>query len=435
MIYKRELDLRYEVDVFVAGGGAAGVAAAVAAARCGKKVFLAEARGSFGGAAAAGLVPSLGPYYDGEKFVATGIGFEIRKKVAENVPLTNTWTPFRVEEFKRVLDDFVSESGVQYSFFTSVCDVIAENGEIKYVVLNAKSGMFAVKASVYIDCTGDADMIALAGGEYELGDGEGRVMPPTLCSLWANVDFSKRVVEDEERIEQAIKDGVFTYHDRHLPGMIKVDVENGIGGGNIGHTFNTNPTDEKSLTDAMAWGRKSMLEYEVYFKKYLDGYEDMTLVYTADMLGVRESRRVKCDYMMTLDDFKRRADFDDEIGRYFYAVDMHVMTTDEEEYKRFQREYLTDLRYKDGESYGITYRSLIPVSFKNVLVAGRCIGTDRHMQASIRVIPGCFMTGQAAGVAASLAGESGDVRSISISELQNKLIELGAYIPNKTKLN
>ena len=430
MIYTKELEVRYDVDVFVAGGGAAGVAAAVAASRCGKSVFLAEQKGSFGGAVTTGLVPSIGPFYDGEKMIAGGIGYEIRKMVAKNVPETNVWSPFKVEELKCAFDEIVENSTVQYSFFTTVCDVITNNGKIEYLILNSKGGMFAAKAKIYIDCTGDGDLCALGGGKFELGDESGATMPPTLCSLWAKVDFSKRRMEDDARIEDAIRDGVFTFHDRHLPGMIKVDPENGIGGGNIGHVFGTDPTDEKSLTKAMVWGRKSMAEYEEYFKKYLEGYEDMTLVYTSDMLGVRESRRVVCDYMLGIEDFKSRANFPDEIGRYCYAVDLHVMTTDKEEYERFLREYLSEYRYAPGESYGIPYRCLIPVSFSNLLVAGRCIGTDRRMQASIRVVPGCFLTGQAAGVAAALASDGEDTRAIDITELQRKLIDLGAYLPN-----
>ncbi len=432
MIYQKNLDVKYDVDVFVAGGGAAGVAAALAASRQGKSVFLAEARGSFGGALTSGLVPSIGPYFDGVRMIATGIGYEFRQMVCKDIPKTDTWSPIKVEEVKLAFDEIMEKSSVKYTFFTTLCDVVAEGREIKYVVLNAKSGMFAVKAKVYIDCTGDGDLCALGGGEYECGDENGVVMGPTLCSLWANVDFSKRCCEDDAHIEDAIRDGVFTYADRHLPGMIKVDPGNGIGGGNIGHTFGTNPEDEESLTKAMSWGRKSMAEYEVYFKKYLKGYEDMTLVYTADMLGVRESRRIVCDYMMTLEDFKQRASFEDEVGRYCYAVDLHVMTTDKEDWERFQREYLEDYRYSEGESYGIPYRSLIPVSYSNCLVAGRCIGADRHIQASIRVVPGCFLTGQAAGVAAALASDmGGEVREISVADLQRKLVELGAYIPGK----
>ena len=109
------------------------------------------------------------------------------------------------------------------------------------------------------------------------------------------------------------------------------------------------------------------------------------------------------------------------------------MSTDKEEYERFSKEYRTSLRYKNGESYGIPYRCLIPVSFKNALVAGRCIGTDRQMQASIRVMPGCFITGQAAGTAAALACEKQDVRKISIKELQQSLVKGGAYLPNFTE--
>ncbi len=432
MIYQKELAVRYDVDVFVAGGGMAGVAAALAASREGKRVFLAEARGSFGGAVSTGLVPSFAPFYNGVDFVAAGIGLEIRRKVAADIPETAYWTPLRVEELKSVLDDVMRASSVDYSFFTSVVDVVMKGDGIEHCVLSGRNGLFAVKAKVYIDCTGDALLVALGGGRYEIGDEEGRVMPATLCSLWANIDFDRHDCPDDKRLDEAIADGVFTYADRHLPGMQRADARNGIGGGNIGHLFGIDPEDEGSLTSAMMWGRRSMKEYERYYKEYLKGFENMTLVYTADMPGIRESRRAICDYTLSLSDFLARADFEDEIGRYFYPIDMHVMTDGEEEYRRFQREYKEDYRYKAGESYGIPYRSLIPVSFSNLLVAGRCVGTDRAMQASLRVVPGCFITGQAAGVAASLAAEcDGNVRAISVMTLQEKLVEQGAYLPHR----
>ena len=112
-----------------------------------------------------------------------------------------------------------------------------------------------------------------------------------------------------------------------------------------------------------------------------------------------------------------------------YAVDIHVMNTSKEEMRRFEKEYKQNLRYKKGESYGIPYRSLIPVSFDNVLTAGRCMGTDRQMEASIRVMPGCFITGQAAGTAAALAVDNhGEVRRVSPLALQYALVEAGAYM-------
>ena len=430
MIYQKNLDFKYITDVFVAGGGAAGVAAAVAAARMGKQVFLAEASGCFGGLGTSGLVPAFAPFDDGVNILSDGIGYEIRQKLKNAVALRN-WTTLDTEELKRVYDDIITQVGVKFSFFTTVYDVIVKDGSIEGVILGSKSGLFAVKAKIYIDCTGDGDLCAFGGAEYEKGDPNGAVMPPTLCSIWSGIDKDKCNEPWNEHVEQAYKDGVLSYEDRHIPGFFHGN--DGISGGNIGHIFDVDPTDEAELTDGMLWGRKSMVEFENYFKNYFSGYNNLRLVSTASTLGVRESRRIKCDYTLNVDDFINRSVFEDEIGRYCYPVDIHVMSIDKEEYERFSKEYRTSLRYKNGESYGIPYRCLIPVSFKNALVAGRCIGTDRQMQASIRVMPGCFITGQAAGTAAALACEKQDVRKISIKELQQSLVKGGAYLPNFTE--
>ena len=430
MIYQKNLDFKYITDVFMAGGGAAGVAAAVAAARMGKQVFLAEASGCFGGLGTSGLVPAFAPFDDGVNILSDGIGYEIRQKLKNAVALRN-WTTLDTEELKRVYDDIITQVGVKFSFFTTVYDVIVKDGSIEGVILGSKSGLFAVKAKIYIDCTGDGDLCAFGGAEYEKGDPNGAVMPPTLCSIWSGIDKDKCNEPWNEHVEQAYKDGVLSYEDRHIPGFFHGN--DGISGGNIGHIFDVDPTDEAELTDGMLWGRKSMVEFENYFKNYFSGYNNLRLVSTASTLGVRESRRIKCDYILNVDDFINRSVFEDEIGRYCYPVDIHVMSIDKEEYERFSKEYRTSLRYKNGESYGIPYRCLIPVSFKNALVAGRCIGTDRQMQASIRVMPGCFITGQAAGTAAALACEKQDVRKISIKELQQSLVKGGAYLPNFTE--
>ena len=427
MLYQKELPIKYDVDVLVIGGGAAGVAAAVAAARGGASVFLAESAGAFGGLGTTGLVPAFATFDDGVNVLASGIGFDIRKNVSRAYPLNTYWTSIDPEELKREYDRVVTDAGVQFSFFTTLVDAITGERRVNYAVLSSKSGIFAVKAKVFIDTTGDGDLIARAGGEYELGDDTGAVMPGTLCSVFANIDWdSVPRCKQNEFIEAAYRDGVLSLEDRHLPGFF--ERKDGIGGGNIGHTFGVNPTDERSLTDAMLWGRKSITEYERYYKEYLGGgYKNMTLVSTAPVLGVRESRRIKCDYTLSVDDFVARAEFPDEIGRYCYPIDIHVKNTDKAEYKRFMDEYQRDFVYKAGESYGIPYRSLIPVSFDNVLTAGRCMGTDQKMQASIRVMPGCFITGQAAGAAAALAKGDGKVRNIDYKDLKAALLSLGAY--------
>ena len=144
MIYIKSLNYKYETDVFVAGGGPSGVAAAVAAARSGKKVFLAEATGCFGGLGTSGLVPAFAPFDDGENVLASGIGYEIRQRLAQSTPLRN-WTTLDIEELKREYDKIIVESGVDFSFFTSVYDVILDNGRVESVILGSKSGLFAVK--------------------------------------------------------------------------------------------------------------------------------------------------------------------------------------------------------------------------------------------------------------------------------------------------
>ena len=432
--FSRDLETAYDVDVFVAGGGPSGVAAAASAAKCGAKVFLAESSGAFGGMATAAFVPAFAQFTDGVNFLADGFGREVRETACAGVPdLYEGWVVINPERLKSFYDDTMQKAGVKFSFFTNVVDAVAEDGRITYAVLSSKRGLFAVKAKTYVDCTGDGDMLAYTGAKFEYGAaGEREVQPPTLCSIWSGIDFARRTCSDQEKLQQAVKDGVFSVPDLHLPGFFK-DIPGvpGVGIGNIGHVFGTDATDERSLTKAMLDARRRLPEYERYYKTYLSGYEKMALVCTAPRLGVRESRRFTCDYTLVERDFLSRATFADEIGRYAYPIDLHVSKADAETFKKMWREFRTKYRYRKGESYGIPYRSLVPKSLSNALVAGRCLGADRKMQASIRVMPGCFITGQAAGAAAALAAQGGgDVRGVDVRKLQAKLKELGAYLPN-----
>ena len=428
--YSRRLNDEYDVDVFVAGGGPAGICAAVAAARMGARVFVAEATGAFGGAATAAYVPAFAPFYDGRRQIVGGIGGEIRSRISKDVPITAYWTPIDLEELKRVYDDIVVKSGVQFSFFTTLCDVIADNGRVERAILATKRGLFAVHARMFVDCTGDGDLAAFAGARFEKGDDNGTVMPCTLCSQWVDIDTTAKNPHAQTLLPKAIEDGVFTVPDLHLPGFFFGPQKgSSLGRGNLVHAFNVDPTDERSLTSGMIDARRRMPEYERFYKKYLKGYERMSIASTAPFMGVRESRRINCDYMLDVKDFLKRSNFDDGIGRYCYPVDMHPSKPgDQREFEAFMKEYMKDLCYKAGESYGIPYRSLIVKGFDNLLVAGRCMGTDRKMQASIRVMPGCFITGQAAGTAAAMALNNGRTRDVDIVTLREKLVAAGAVI-------
>ena len=206
----------------------------------------------------------------------------------------------------------------------------------------------------------------------------------------------------------------------------------GIATANIGHIFNLDGTDERSLTKGYLRGRESMKEYERYFQEYLKcGLENIRLVETAAMMGVRETRRIMGDYVMTLDDYMKRAVFPDEIGRYAYPIDIHPSSADKEAYEKHREEFDKIYKYQRGESYGIPYRILCAKGIKNLLVAGRCVSTDQKVQASIRVMPACYITGQAAGFAAALAVDStADVHQVDVKSLQQRLQNFGAYLPN-----
>ena len=430
VIFHKEIDVKYDVDVLVAGGGPSGVAAAVFAKRAGADVMLVEGTASLGGLGTSGLVPFFMHFTNGVDFLADGFGREILERMwAIGGKVDKSQYSIKVEALKKAYDEMMENADVPYLLMTQIIDVEAEDEVVKYVVCSGKSGIYAIKAREFIDATGDGDLCAWAGAPYEKGDEKGSMMAGTLCTLWGGIDWDKVKKPDTRELEKAFEDGVFTNEDRHLPGMWKVGDK--LGGGNIGHTDGVDGTDEESLTKALIHGRKSIREYEKYFKEYLaDGYKDMELVVSGAILGVRETRRIMGDYKMGLDDFIKRAVFDDEIGRFSYPVDIHASKASKENYDTFLNEN-TSYEYKKGESYGIPYRALLPRKIKNMFVVGRCLSCDRYMQSSIRVMPGCYITGQAAGAASALALEAGnDIRKVDVGKLQKKLKEMGAFLPN-----
>ena len=431
MNFQREISLKYDVDVFVAGGGPAGIAAAATAARMGAKVFCAEKSQCFGGMATLALVPAFMRFSDGENFLAGGIGREVFNKLyGENTDYNFKEIPIDTEKLKLTYDNIMIESGVEFLFDTEVIDAETVNGEIKHLILRSGEELCGARAKVYIDATGNGTLAVKAGAPYELGDENGYMMPATLCTTWSGIDWSRAVFEegkdhDARMLPKAFEDGVFSLQDSKLSGMWPF--ENDRGGGNIGHSFGVDGTNAKSVTEGILDARRRMGEYQYYYNNYLPGYENARLTSTANILGIRESRRILGDEYLTSDAYFSHAVFENEIGRYAYPIDMHHSRLGEKE--KFEGIFEKD--YEKGKSYGIPYGCLLPKNTVNLLTAGRCISGDREIIGSLRVMPGCFITGMAAGAAAAMASsEKKTVRAIDIKLLQKKLKNMGAYLPN-----
>ncbi len=444
LTYQRSVPVRYTVDVLVAGGGPSGVAAAVVAARAGSSVMLVEAGTCFGGSGtAAGIAMYCSPT-DGVHETSAGFGGEFYDRLidggamAPGITRENKYKRlmvYRIEDAKRLYDEVVTEAGVRFLFTVRAIDVVKDGDRVAEVVCSAKGGLFAVRAKTFVDATGDGDLAVEAGAPYELGDENGNVQASSLPSVWAGIDWERAIANGagpwthERRLREAYEAGVFSVYDPHLPGLVPMSEHTAMG--NLGHVFGVDGTSEESLTQAFVKARGLFPEYIRYYHEYMPGFENAEMVASGSLMGIRESRRILGDYVLNLEDFKARRHFDDEIGRFSYPVDFHSPTANEEDAKRMNALFRS-LRYKDGENYGIPYRTLLPRGLSNVLVAGRCISADRYIQASVRVMPGCYITGQAAGLAAALAvkDHGGVPRDVPASKLRDALREkLGAYLP------
>lgn len=427
--YRRNIPVRYETEVCVVGGGPAGVAAAVTAAGLGCPVLLLEGQGSFGGAASNAFVPAFMQFGDGVNFLAGGFARRVYEHCARDVScVAPDYVGIDLESLRRFYDSCVEEAGVSFRFFTQLVDVQVCEGRVTHAVFSAKSGLFAVQARLFIDATGDGDLCAMAGNPWEMGDERGETMPPTLCSLWDGIDWEAPSPSQTSALEAAISAGVFRQPDRHHSGIFRTGAD--TGGANVGHAFHCRCLEEADLTQAMVKGRRMLPEYEDYYTQWVGkGFANARALLSAPMLGVRETRRITGRERLTLEDYLARACFENEIGRYAYPVDIHPAGGERADYEAFEQ-MTRRCAYKEGESYGIPYGCLVPALLDNVLMAGRCISTDRPVQASVRVMPACFLTGQAAGAAAAQCISQGCAPAgVNTAALREVLRERGTYLP------
>jgi hypothetical protein len=407
--------------------------------------MLIESNSFLGGAATAGGMNHIGAF---DRKVIGGICAEIVGKLEAlnasqtffNANLGSNSVVFNAEVFKFMAMNLLAEAGVEILVLTTVSNVIVDNGRVRGVIVENKSGRSAVLAETIIDATGDGDIAALAGAPFEVGrkkDGKtqaitlmfqvGDIDYPTLIAhvekdrsrfREVEVDTSRKqpqvmVGGFEEELALAYERGELSYkHD-----IIFIDGEMGAGASiNATHLLGFDGTNALDLSRAQVAGLRQVMETMSFLQKYVPGFDRATLKGIANRLGVRETRRIVGEYQLTQEDLEAGRRFDDRIGRNSAPLDIHDPGGAAQTWVRTQ-------------AHDIPFRCLVPVEIEGLLVSGRCISATHEALASVRFQPACMVTGQAAGVAAAMAARSQTVpRRLNIAELQRRLESQGAIL-------
>lgn len=410
-------------DVVVIGGGFAGVSAAIAAAREGASVLLIEKGNALGGAAVNCLVNPFmrnSTKLNGE---LTQLSQGLYKTYCDKLRERDAYSgkEFLEEELKIILNDMVCEYNVDLLFHSYIFEVKRNGDRIRSVSVATISGVKEIEADYFIDATGDAQTAFLAGCPTVLGrEPDNLCQPMTLCFRVGNADVEK-FFASRERFQtiykEAQKKGEFI-NPREDVLVFKYPVPNVLHF-NTTRVVKMDPTNVEEVTKAEILARKQVYEIYDFLKKNADGLENSFLMMTAAEIGVRESRMIVGDYVLTEKDCRAFTKFEDSVAACNYDIDIHNP----------EGSGTSHYYFPEGEYYTIPYRSLIPKNATNMLVAGRCISSDHGAQASYRIMPPVCCIGEAAGVAAGLAVKHKvSVREVDVKELQSTLKENGAFL-------
>jgi len=428
-----------EYEVVVLGGGPAGIAAAAAAGRTGRSTLLIERYGFLGGSGTmAGVANFCGLHANvhGEfKQVVHGLADEILERLqhkdAVNPPHLSLQGKIQAQTYdasayKIVADELLLASGVKMLFHAFGVGMLkrAERA-IDAVLIESKSGRAAVRGGIFIDCSGDADLAAWAGVPFELGDGHGNTLYPSSKFTMNDVDAAKAVHARRiipELMEAAERQG------RRFPRRGAI-----VRPQKFGQDWTANATliknpdgsavsgiDVEQLSYGEIEGRRQCLEMFQFIRGSAPGFENAYIVDIAPQIGIRETRRVVGEYMLSEADILECASFEDAIGVNGWPVEAHAA----------DRVIIKFPKIPESRGFNhLPYRMLVPKSMDNLLVAGRCASMTHDGQASARVSGPCFAMGQAAGTAAHVALEQGvPPRSINVGALQQRLEADGAYL-------
>lgn len=414
----------FQADVAVVGGGLAGVAAAVAAARRGARVYLVERYGFLGGTATGGLV---GRFQAGPNVqncpVIQGLYAEICERLSRYDALRGSL--FDPELMKYVALDLCEDAGVNMLFHSLVFDVVSQNSQVKELRIYTKRGSRKIIASTYVDATGDGDLSALASAEVQIGRPVDHLQQPmTLVFQLGNIDHLRLQTADWDSLTDRFRQEVNILASRGR--IFFFQWTEGLLGFVMTHIAKHDGLDIEDLSHAEIASRRQALAVYHFFRQHVPGCERCVIATTANHIGLRETRRIIGDYVMTREDILMGRKFPDSIGCSTSWIDIH--NPDGEG-------VLHELVVSD-DWYEIPLRAITVKGFDNLLVAGRCISATHEAQGSIREIPTCILTGQGAGVAAALAAEQQiPVRALSYTHLASVLREQGVWLRPDSSLS
>jgi hypothetical protein len=439
----REVPIIDDVDICVLGGSCTGVFAAVRAARLGARVSLVERQNAFGGVATSGLVNiwhSLkNTTFDRE--IIGGLTREVidrlksRDAVVERQCSHAIGCEINTEELKIDLDELVTQSGVRAHLHTSFAGPHVEDGRLAAAVVENKDGRGAIRARVFIDATGDGDVADRLGLRFHAPELK---QPPTTCM---KVRWDR--VTDEFKLDSLITEHRAEFDLPEDWGW-RCEVPNSAGvtmHADV-HIFGADVTNADSLTAAEIEGRRQNRAILDIVRKYVPSGRRLALLSLASYIGARDARHFECAYRLTEEDVLSGRRFDDAIANGSYRVDIHHdekpgitfrYLDGTEVYSRRGHENVVgrwrDEQDEDPTFYQIPYRCLVPPRFDNLLLAGRMIDADHGAYGAIRVMVNLNQTGEAAGVAACLALDSGStVADLDTARLRRELAAGGSIV-------
>lgn len=427
-----DLPCLWEGDVLVVGGGSAGSAAAVAAARQGARTLLVESGGFLGGTGTRVLDTFYGFYAPGPAGhrVVGGVGWEVCERLRDadmsferpNTYGAGTGVTYEPEALKVVWDDMVRTSGARVLLYALFTAAVVDDGVVTGGIVETRRGPALIRAKTVVDATGEGEVAWRAGAALAPSLPLDSVQPATSTFRVGGVaEESATTGELHQLIAEAADQG--THELPRREGSIHVTKLPGVRHANMTRVAGKDLTDPWQLTWAEQEGRRQSWEYARFLVDRVPGYEHAYLLGTSSRLGIRETRRLEGEYVLTGADFRGALSHADDIARCGAPIEDHAAGA------ATRWEYVGGKAEPDDATYGIPYRTLVPVRLDGLLAAGRFFSASHEAHASARSIGQCTAMGQAAGTAAALAVDASvQPREVDHGLLRTRLKEDGAVV-------